>query len=128
MAEEFLRIEKLVKSFAGNDVRSAVVEPWYRATLHYDRNRLAEAQAAIDGVPHQPDDPTWEFIRAMEAASFADPEVFRAYLGATQILFGVEELRARPGFADKVMALGGGWRDQPVFGPTRDELVKTVNA
>ena len=34
-----------------------------------------------------------------------------------------EEVFARPGLRDKVLRLGSGWRDEPPFGPTREQLL-----
>ncbi len=42
---------------AWNAVTARTVEPWYRATLSYDRHRLGEVHAAIAGEPYEPADP-----------------------------------------------------------------------
>ena len=39
-----------------------------------------------------------------------------------------EEVFARPGLRDKALQLGSGWRDEPPFGPTREQLLALVSA
>jgi 2-polyprenyl-6-methoxyphenol hydroxylase-like FAD-dependent oxidoreductase len=115
-------------ALAWHDRTKSSIEPWYRATLHFDRNRLNEAKAAIDGRPYEPDDVVWAFTKALEGGAMLDPDVFRGYVSVAGLLRSGEELFGEPGFAEKVLEVGAGWRDQPDFGPTRDELVKIVNA
>ena len=56
----------------------------------------------------------------------ANPSVQRSRF-ARAITFGAGLLLfAAPGFADKVVALGAGWRDERLPGPTRDELLSIV--
>jgi hypothetical protein len=38
-----------------------------------------------------------------------------------------DEVFGWPGMTDKVLSVGAGWRDGPVFGPDRAELVKLIN-
>ena len=38
------------------------------------------------------------------------------------------EVLSDPTLVDKVIALGGGWRDEPPLGPSRDELLSLVGA
>src|SRR6476620_10675160 len=66
--------EKLVRRF--DEVTAAVVEPLYRTTLWFDRNRLAEI-AADAGTAGQPDDPRWAAGKALFAASLADQDLAR---------------------------------------------------
>jgi hypothetical protein len=37
-----------------------------------------------------------------------------------------EDVLAEPGMFDKVVELGSSWREDPVFAPTRDELLAIV--
>jgi hypothetical protein len=36
------------------------------------------------------------------------------------------DVTARPGLLDKVIALGAGWRDEPIPAPSRAELLSIV--
>jgi 2-polyprenyl-6-methoxyphenol hydroxylase-like FAD-dependent oxidoreductase len=108
-------------------VTEASVEPYYRATLEFDRHRLAEIEAGIDGKAYEPDDPRYEMIHALAAAGGKDPEIFRALLETLGVLSYQDEVLARPGVADKVRELGSDWRDEPTLAPTREELLAVVN-
>ncbi len=49
--------EQLVRSF--DDVTEAAITPWYRATLAFDRHRLAEIDGDIEAAPYRSADPAW---------------------------------------------------------------------
>jgi flavin-dependent dehydrogenase len=102
----------------------ATVEPWYRATLDFDRHRLAEIESLIDGQPYEPNDPGWEMTQALGAASGQDPDLFRAFLSIVGVLDLPGVALADQKLAEKAVTLGAGWRDQPILGPSRDDLVK----
>lgn len=103
------------------------VEPWYRATLGFDRHRLAEAEAATRGQPYDPGDPVWEMTQALQLAATRDPDVLRGFLRIAGVLASVDEVFSEPGFVDKVIALGADWREQPSAGPSREELVEAAS-
>ena len=115
-------------ALAWDAATKATVEPWYRATLHFDRNRLAEVKAAARGEAYDPGDVVWEFTKALQYGASLDGDVLRGFLRLMSLTSSADEVLAEPGFAEKVMAVGGDWRNEPVFGPTRDELVKLAGA
>jgi hypothetical protein len=104
------------------------VEPWYRATLAFDRHRLAEIEAEIAGVAYETDDPTWEITQALQHGAMQDPDVFRGFLRIAGLMSGADEVLAEPGMFERVIATGADWRDAPVIGPDRDQLLKTAAA
>jgi flavin-dependent dehydrogenase len=108
-------------------VTEATVEPYYRSTLAFDRHRLAEIDAGLEGKSYEPDDPRYEMSQALAAAGAKDPEVFRAMLEVVGVLSYTDEVFARPGMAQKVQELGSSWRDEPTLAPTREELLAIVN-
>jgi len=109
------------------DQRTAeVVEPWYRATLHFDRNRLAEIDAEVAGQAYEAGDAEWEMTQALSAGAMKDPELLRGVLSIAGVLRLPDEVFSAPGFADKVVALGAGWRGERLPGPARDELLSIV--
>jgi hypothetical protein len=67
--------DKVVRAF--DDVTGALVEPLYRATLAFDRHRLAELAGEISGVPYETDDQGWTMAKALTAAALADPDALR---------------------------------------------------
>jgi 2-polyprenyl-6-methoxyphenol hydroxylase-like FAD-dependent oxidoreductase len=105
----------------------ATVEPWYRATLDFDRHRLADIDAQIAGETYRPDDPAWEIGQGLAFAAGVDPDCFRAFLSIVGMLQTPQEALARPGVFEKVIELGAAWREAPTFGPTRDELLSIVS-
>ena len=113
---------------AFDEVTVAEVEPWYRATLWFDRHRLAEIESLLAGQPYEPEDPAWDAVKALDVAAVQDPDVFRAFVDIVALRATPEEAFSRPGVLEKVMELGGGWREAPSMGPARDELVATAGA
>ena len=112
--------EKFVRTFAR--ATADCVEPWYQSTLAYDRARLAEMEAEIDGRPYEAD-PAWDLTRALVSAAGKDGEMLRARLRIAGLLQDKDEVFATPGVVERVLELGGGWRDEPTFGPDRAELL-----
>ena len=115
--------EKFARDFAA--ATAASVEPWYRSTLAYDRARLAEIEAELEGRPYDADD-LWQFTRALTSAAGKDGEVLRARLRIAGLLETVDEALAAPGVVDRVIELGSGWRDEPTYGPSRQEILDIV--
>jgi flavin-dependent dehydrogenase len=111
---------------AFDDATTQTVEPWYRATQHYDRHRLGSMVAARQGVPYEPGDPVWDITCALERGSTRDPDLLRAFVRVAGLLAQPDEVVSEPGILDKVIALGTGpdaiANDPP--GPTRAELVQ----
>jgi 2-polyprenyl-6-methoxyphenol hydroxylase-like FAD-dependent oxidoreductase len=113
---------------AWDDVTRATVEPWYRSTLDFDRHRLAEADAATRGEAYEPGDVGWEMTRALLHGAGGDPDVLRGALRIAGLLDTPDVVLGEPGMADKVVAAGADWRNAPMFGPSREELVAAVAA
>ncbi len=115
------RPDELSEAFA---VATAdTVEPWFKATLAFDRHRLAEMTAEAEGASYQPDDPAYEMTGALAAASGRDPDVLRGLLDITGVLDLPQHVMARPEMFEKVIEFGADWRTQEKIGPNRDELV-----
>jgi 2-polyprenyl-6-methoxyphenol hydroxylase-like FAD-dependent oxidoreductase len=123
--------EKLVRRF--DEVTAAVVEPLYRMTLWFDRNRLAELAAdagagdgAADGAAGGAGDPRWAASKALFAASLADEDITREYLSVAMLLSRADEVFAQPGMAERVMRLGAHAPRYPLPGPSRRELLAAI--
>ena len=121
--------EKLVRRF--DEVTAAVVEPLYRTTLWFDRNRLAEIAADTGdgdgGAAGQAGDPRWAAGKALFAASLADEGLTREYLSVALLLSPADEVFARPGVAERVMRLGAHAPRYPLPGPSRRELLAAIS-
>jgi len=105
---------------------AATVQPWYDATLSFDRHRLAEIDAQIAGRPYETEDPTWAMTKAMEHAVGQDGEVLRAFLSIASVQQLPEEALSAPGVFDAIVEKGAGWEDGAAPGPSREELVSIV--
>jgi hypothetical protein len=119
--------EKLVRRF--DEVTAAVVEPLYRTTLWFDRNRLAEIAADAgcgDGTAGGAGDPRWAASKALFAASLADENLTREYLSVAMLLSRADEVFAQPGMAERVMRLGAHAPRYPLPGPSRRELLAAI--
>ncbi len=110
-----------------DETTTATVEPWYRATVAFDRHRLADIAAEVNGESYRPDDPAWEIGQGLRFAAGQDPDCLRAFLSMVGMLQTPEQALARPGVFEKVVALGAQWRDAPALGPSRDELMSIVS-
>lgn len=111
---------------AWDSITDATVGSWYRTTLAFDRHRLAEIDAQIDGRPYRPEDPAWSQMRSMEKAAWVDPVALRAYVLMMSVHQTYEQVLAPPGVLDTVMRLGANWEDDAAPGPSRAELLSIV--
>jgi 2-polyprenyl-6-methoxyphenol hydroxylase-like FAD-dependent oxidoreductase len=119
--------DPLAFAIAWHDLTAERVEPFYRDTLTFDRHRLAEIDAQIAGVPYETDDPSWAIGRGLAAASGSDPGVLRGFVEITGLLARPDEVLARPGVLDKVLAAAE-LPAKPAPGPSRAELLQIVGA
>jgi len=103
------------------------VEPWYRATLATDRFRLGEIEAGLRGATYDSPDPAYELEKALDTAFERDPDCVRANFDIRFVLQTPAEVFARPGLRDKVLKLGSDWREEPPFGPTREQILAVVS-
>lgn len=113
---------------AWDETTSAVVGPWYRDTLSFDRHRLAEMKAQTAGTAYRPDDPWWTQARSMERAAFVDADVLRAYLSVVTVFETTDQVLADPRVLAKALAKGAGWQDAAAPGPARPELLSIAAA
>jgi flavin-dependent dehydrogenase len=108
-----------------DEVTASVVEPLFRDTLAFDRHRLAQIAAQIEGRPYETDDVGWQLGQALGSASGRDPDLLRGAIEIAMLLERSTDVFSRPGFTEKTIALAS---DEPAPGPSRDELVSIVNA
>ena len=116
--------DKFARRF--DELTATAVEPLYRATLWYDRHRLAEIDADIAGTPYRTDDQRWLINKALFAASLTDPDLTRAYSSVVSFIATPNEALAPPGVLDRVIALGMPAQQYPLPGPTRGELLDAI--
>ena len=101
------------------------VEPWYRTTLNYDRHRLAQVHAEIEGAPYATDDQAWNLTRSLQARSLRDGDLLRANLDTAMLLRPTAEVLADPAIRPRLNDAGPA-RVSLASRPTRDELLTAI--
>jgi len=102
--------------------------PWYRATVAFDRARLAEIDAIRNGgePPAPASDDVAGLIRmALPVAMSRDADVFRAGMEISSCLALPQEVFARPGMATRVLEVAGG-EVARLPAPTRAQVLELV--
>ncbi|MFJ9124614.1 FAD-dependent oxidoreductase [Streptomyces sp. NPDC102340] len=99
---------------------------FFRATLAFDRHRLAELNADMNGVRYETDDPGWAFTKALQAVALRDPDALRARSLIGSLLETPDAALARPGVMDKVIELGADAPQYPAPGPDRAGLLAAI--
>jgi 2-polyprenyl-6-methoxyphenol hydroxylase-like FAD-dependent oxidoreductase len=101
------------------------VEPLFADTLAFDRHRLAEVEAVIEGRPYETDDPGWLMSKALATAATHDPDLLRGVIEIGSLLERGVDVLSRPGLAERAIALAD---PTPLPGPGRAELLSLVGA
>ncbi len=101
------------------------VEPLFADTLSFDRHRLAEVEAVIEGRPYETDDPSWNMGNALASSIMRDPDLLRGFLEVGLLLDRGVNVLSRPGLAERALALAD---PTPLPGPDRAELLTLVGA
>jgi hypothetical protein len=114
-------------ALAFHEATLAEAEPWYRSTLVFDRGRLAQIDAGIEGREFVPE-PEFEITLAMQSAMLQDPDVMRAFMEVGSVFRLGPDVLADPALFTKVIELGAGWRENLPPGPDRTELLALVGA
>ena len=110
------------------EVTRTEMEPWYRTTLTYDRLRLAESQAIIDGNEFSTDNEEWKVTKAMEAHSLDEPEFLRVNLDIGMVLRRADEVAGDPAIKEMLERYGEpSGEPAPPLGPSRAELLAAIS-
>jgi len=112
-------------ALAFHEVTTAEVEPWYRATVDLDRGRLAEMEAIREHGEYITDDPFVAVGRAFYRGAWCDPDVLRAFIEVGALVSSPDDILARPGMFEKVLAFGE--LDDPFPSASRAELLALVS-
>jgi len=109
-----------------DDATEREVAPWYRLQVKADRARVAAIDAACEGrpLPQRPDKgdehrPEAAFLAAVPY----DPDAYRAYMEVVACLALPEEVFARPGLAERVLAAAQGREPMALPGPDRAQVL-----
>ncbi len=108
-----------------DEMTTETVQPHFVDTLAFDRHRLAEIEAAIEGRPYETDDEVWNLTNALASAILKDPDLLRGFIEVASLLDTGANVVARPGVAERAVALAD---PTPLPGPDRAELLSLVGA
>ena len=108
-----------------HELTAEAVEPMFVDTLAFDRHRLAEIDATIEGRAYETDDPGWALTRALEASIMHDPDLLRGFMEVVSLLDTGVGVLSRPGLAERAIALAD---PTPLPGLDRAELLTLVGA
>jgi 2-polyprenyl-6-methoxyphenol hydroxylase-like FAD-dependent oxidoreductase len=115
--------QPLALALAQDAMTETRVTPWYRSTVEVDRARTAQINAAIQGRPApRPTGPG----EALAVAMMYDASLFRAALEIVSLLALPQEVLARPGMVDRIMAVADVAAPVVPQGPSRDELLRML--
>ncbi len=101
------------------------VEPFFAETLAFDRHRLAEVEAAMEGRPYETDDQAWLLGQALATSITKDPDLLRGFIETVSLLELRADVLSRPGMAERAVALAD---PTPLPGPDRAQLLNLVGA
>ena len=90
-------------------------------TLTFDRHRLAEIDAQLDGRCYETDDPSWNLGQSIRAGAGRDPDLLRAALAIGGLLVRGVDVLADPEVLAKAQAVAPD--PTPFAGPSRAELL-----
>ncbi|HEX3090925.1 MAG TPA: hypothetical protein VHQ23_19885 [Ilumatobacteraceae bacterium] len=108
-----------------HELTTEQVEPLFADTLAFDRHRLAEIEAVIDGRSYETDDPGWALGQALAASIMQGPDLLRGFIEVATLLDTGAGVLARPGLAERAVALAD---PTPLPGPDRAQLLALIGA
>jgi hypothetical protein len=108
-----------------HEVTEGTVGPLVQDTLAFDRHRLAEIEAQIEGRPYETEDQSWNLGKAVRAGAGSNPDLLRAAFSIASLLERAVDLLADPGLRTKAMAVSN---TKPFPGPSRSELLGLLAA
>lgn len=116
--------DPLALALAHHEMTEARITPWYENTLALDRARLAQLDAVAAGRPAPPPPPGP--MSGLAVAMLYDADLFRAFIEIVGMLATPQEVLARPGLADRIAAATAGQEDFVMPGPTRAQLLGSL--
>jgi hypothetical protein len=119
--------DPLALALAHDSMTETRVTPWYRGTVQIDRARLARVKAFLEGRPAvQPTDGPARVAAGLLVAMMHDADLFRAAMEIRSLLALPQEVMARPGMADRILAVAGAHEATTPPGPSRQELLQML--
>ena len=107
---------------AWHDATERELGPAYDAVVTADRHRLAEIDAAVDGVGYDSTDVAWRAYRMLEDVAHLDLELLRGWFRIAGMVASGTEVFGEPGFLRR-LARAARRHSQTPPAITRDQLV-----
>lgn len=112
-------------ALAFHERSAAEITPWHDATVKIDQRRVNEMRIYREGGTPVPTDAE-KIADVMQAAVLLDPVITRGFAEIFGCFTTGEEVTARPGFLDRVIACADRVSTAPPPGPDRAQLVELV--
>ena len=114
--------DKVVRRF--DDATAAGVEPIFRATLAFDRHRIAELEGERTGRPYETDDRGWLLAKAVAAGAVADPDALSLYGRLSLLLEPPESVFTDPDRVRRLLSTDA--PRYPLPGPSRADVLAAI--
>jgi 2-polyprenyl-6-methoxyphenol hydroxylase-like FAD-dependent oxidoreductase len=111
---------RLTETFG--QLTESAIKPWYRATRTFDRHRLAEINADLEGITYRTVDPGWSMTTSLYAAALRSPDALRAQLLIGGMLATPPEALATPGLVETIVAVAAGQPRYLADAPRHEDL------
>ena len=118
--------QRLVETFG--ELTESAITPWYRATRAFDRHRLAEINADLEGTTYRTADPGWSMTTSLYAAALRSPDALRAQLLIGGMLATPPDALAAPGLVEMIVAVAAAQPRYPEDAPRHGDLVAASNS
>jgi 2-polyprenyl-6-methoxyphenol hydroxylase-like FAD-dependent oxidoreductase len=112
---------------AWHDVTERELGPAYDAIVEADRHRLAEIDAALEGVAYDEGDVAWRAYRMLEDVAHLDAELLRGWFRIAGLVAPGIEVFGQPGFLRRLARAARRHAQEPAP-MTRDQLVAIARA
>ena len=113
-------------ALAFHERSAAAITPWHDATVRIDERRVREMRIYREGGTPVPTDDE-KFTDVMQASVLLDPVITRSFAEIFGCVTPSEEVTARPGFVERVLACADRVSTDPPPGPDRGQLMELVS-
>ena len=113
-------------ALAFHEQSAAEITPWHDATVAIDRRRVSDMRFFRDGGTPVAT-PAERIADTMQAAVMIDPEITRGFGEVFSCIATADDVMARPGFLERVLACTDKVSNNPIPGPDRQQLLELVS-
>ncbi len=103
------------------------LEPWYRTTRAYDRHRLQEIHALMEGRSYETDDEFWLLNQALEDCAMLHGDYIRAVLDMGMALRRPDEVLGDTALRERILDDRAGLAEKPDIASDREQLLAALS-